>query len=119
MNANARNARRIVRDRSRQARAERAARRAVAADPIQSVRTHLVARGLDVRLADRFASAVSRKAGQGTAVGRITKKVPGKGRAVRTYDVKLFSAAQMDTVLAAYRPAKDRAAQRAFLALAA
>lgn len=117
MNATARTARQIVKARRAQATAEKRARRAIASDGTQSVRTHLVARGLDDKLAHRFAGAVSRKAGEAAAT--TTKTAKKKGRTVHTVPVKLFTVTQIDAVLAVYRPSKDRAAQRAFLALAA
>lgn len=117
MNATARTARQIVKTRRAQAAAEKRARRAVAANGTQPVRTHLVARGLDDKLADRFAGAVSRKAGAAAATTTKPKKM--KGRTVRAVSVKLFTVDQIDAVLAVYRPSKDRAAQRAFHALAA
>lgn len=117
MNATARTARRIVKARRDQAAAVKAARLAVAADDVQSVRTHLVARGLDDKLAARFAGAVSKKAGDPAGTRQAVKKL--KGRRTARFDVRLFTTAQMDAVLAVYRPGKDKAAQRAFLALAA
>ncbi|MFJ4960198.1 hypothetical protein [Streptomyces sp. NPDC088739] len=119
MNAAARTARQILRTRAASNRAQAKARRILTVAPIQGTRVHLLARGLDLDLAERFAGAVTRKAGTPAAMGKTTKKVSGRGRAVRTYDVKLFAAAQIDVALVTYRPAKDKRAQVAFLALAA
>jgi hypothetical protein len=119
MNAAARTARQTLRTRAASNRAQAKARRNLAAAPVQGTKVHLLARGLDLDLAERFAGAVTRKAGFPAGMGKTTKKVPGRGRAVRTYDVKLFTAAQIDAALATYAPRKDERAQRAFLALAA
>lgn len=116
MNAAATAARRTIRDRARAHRAAKAARRQVAAGAA-TMSAHLIARGLDAGLAHRFAGAVSRKAGAGLRTVKVAKKFKGRTRGL--VDAKLFTVAQVTAVLAVYRPAKDQAAQRAFLALAA
>lgn len=120
MNAAARTARQTIKTRATANRATAKARRTVAAAAAATMKTHLLARGLDLDLAKRFAGAVTRKAGEPTGTVTVAqKKGPRCGRAVRVVAVKLFTAGQVDRALSVYRPAKDVAAQRAFLALAA
>lgn len=100
--------------------ARRGARRAVATGEPQPMRTHLLARGLDPRLAKNYAGAVSRKVPVAADQGERPRKL--KGRVVALFPTYVYTVPQVDRALRAYtanggprRPA-DRVA---FLAVAA
>lgn len=116
MNRAARTARAILRERTRDQRATHQAARSLATGTPQPVSTHLIARGLDRHLTRRFAGAVSRAAGAADATS--TTRIKLVGRRTKTVAVKLFAADRITTVLATYRPAKDKAAAARFARLA-
>jgi lipase chaperone LimK len=115
MNAKARTARRIRRDRTRTQRAATRARRAIAAGQPQTARTQLVAVGLDDATAKRFASAFSKGV---TPTATTKAKVKLRGRVAKIVVVKLYDHDAFAARLAVYRP-KSPAAAAAFAALAA
>lgn len=117
MIARSRKARTTLRTRTSANRARRAARRQLFAGTPQPVSTHLIGRGLDPALAHRFAGAASRAAGVADAT--TTARIKLRGRVTKTVNVKLFSAARIDSVLTTYRPKSNPAAAAAFMALAA
>ena len=115
-----RTARAKLRDLRRANSARRGARRAVATGRPQPMRTHLLARGLDPKLAKNYAGAVSRKVT--VAADQVERPRKLKGRVVALFPTYVYTARQVDRALRAYtanggpkRPA-DRAA---FLAVAA
>jgi hypothetical protein len=107
MNAKARTARRITRDRATTHRATRKAVHAVATGTPQTARTHLIAAGIDTATAKRYAGAFSNRA-QPTAT--TTAPIKLKGRATKTVTVKLYDRAAFAARLAAYRPRDPQAA---------
>jgi hypothetical protein len=117
MNAKARQARRTIRQRATDTRAQNRATRAVATGRPQTARTHLLAAGLSDTDARRFAGAFSRSV-LPTATTETVVKL--KGRVTKTVPVKLYDRRTFVARLAVYRP-KDRAAAARFerLALAA
>ena len=119
MNASARNARRILRQRANDTRTTRRAHRNTATGRPQTARTHLIAAGIPTADAQRFAGAFSRSVTP-TATTETTIKL--KGRTTKRVPVKLYDTATFAARLATYRP-KDRAAaarfERAALHLAA
>lgn len=101
----------ITRNLREQRRAEKRMARAVVAP----VRVQLLAAGVDAATAKRFAPAFSRglvRAATGTTVIKL------KGRCTKRVDVKLYDRARFAARLAAYRPAKDKAAALVFAAAA-
>ena len=101
MRHSARQARTITRNRTRQVRAARRAVKAVATGAPQAARTHLVAGGLDDRVAKAYAGAFSRGV---TATAKETKVIKLRGRVTKTVDVKLYDKATFAARLATYRP---------------
>lgn len=109
MNATARHARATRRQLAADTRAARRAQRAVTAGPA-SAKHHLIAAGLPVATATRFAAAFSRGVhadATGTAVIKL------RGRRTKRVDVKLYAPETAVRRLAAYRP-KDKAAAAVF-----
>lgn len=110
----ARAARRTIAARTRTQRAQARARRRLNTSPVQSAKTHLLAAGLDLPTADRFAGAFSRGV-QPTATDTTTVKL--KGRRTKRVPLKLYAPAVFAARLAVYRP-KDKAAAAKFAAAA-
>jgi hypothetical protein len=114
MNANARKARATTRQMAHDTRAVRRAQRAVATG-VASAKSHLVAAGLDVDTAARFAGAFSRGM---TAQGKRAVSLKLRGRRAKRVEVKLYDLATFAARLATYRP-KDKEAAARFDAVAA
>lgn len=110
MNAKARTARQTLRQRSTTHRATRKAVRAVGTGTPQTARTHLIAAGIDITTAKRFAGAFSTRV-QPTAT--TTAPIKLKGRVTKTVAVKLYDLATFAARLAVYRP-KDKSAAAQF-----
>lgn len=114
MKASARTARRITRDRARDARTTARAHRALATGQPQTARTHLIATGITPTDARRFSGAFSRSVIPTTTT---TTKVKLRGRRTKTVPVKLYDTATFNARLAVYRP-KDHTAAQQFTAAA-
>lgn len=111
--------RQALRNRIREQRATRRARKAVATATPQTARTHLLAAGIDTTTAKRYAGAFSRGAAATTTADTTVKL---KGRTHKTVPVKLYDQAAFATRLASYRPKDPTAAhhfERAAHSLAA
>ncbi|MFJ5121916.1 hypothetical protein [Kitasatospora sp. NPDC088548] len=87
----------------------RRAPKAVATNPVRSLSTHLIARGMHPDTAHRFNGAATRKADKAG--------LPNSGELIRTINtpkgprperVRLYTPDQVDALLAVYRPAKGR-----------
>ncbi len=115
MNAKARAARRFIKASSAATRAARKAAKAVKTGAPQPAKTHLIAKGLDMATAKRFAGAFS-KGVVPTATGET--KVKLKGRRTKRVAVKLYDAVTFAGRLAIYRP-KDKTAAALFTRIAA
>lgn len=115
MTKNERNRRSAVRARMLEIRAARKAEKAVASNEPQSAKTHLIAAGLDLATANRFASAFSRGM-MADALAETSIKL--KGRATKRVPVKLYRAESFQARLSTYRP-KDKAAATQFERIAA
>ncbi len=107
--ATRRTLRATLRRRAVETRTTRRAARAVATGTPQTVRTRLVAAGLDDATAKRFAGAFSRGL---TADDTRQTTVKLKGRVRKAVQVKLYAAATFAARLAAYRPKDTTAAAR-------
>jgi hypothetical protein len=100
MNATARHARRQLRDLRATNRAQRRARRAVATGTAQTMRTHLLALGVDAKLAKVYAGTVSRNVG--VAADQITVTIKLKGRRTAQKPAYVYTGRQVARALAAY-----------------
>ena len=89
-----------LRDLRRANTARKTARRAVATGKPQPMRTHLLARGLDPRLAKNYAGAVSRKVP--VAADQVERPRKLKGRTVALFPTYVYTARQVDRALRAY-----------------
>lgn len=114
MNTNARTARATIRTMRRDNRAIRAAHKAVAAGPA-SAKHHMIAAGVPVATAERFAGAFSRGM---VATDKVTVAIKLRGRVVKRVEVKRYNADTAAARLATYRP-KDEAAAALFERVAA
>ncbi len=97
-------------------RARSRAIKALRANSEQPLKLHLLARGLDLATAQRFAGAMSRTIR--VAASQRTTAIKLHGRRVRIVPVWTYRAAQVDKALATYRP-KDRGAAARFERIAA
>lgn len=105
-----------LRTATRNLREQRAATKRMALAVVAPVRTQLLAVGVDVATARRFAPAFSRglvRAATGTTVIKL------RGRRTKRVDVKLYDRTRFAARLVAYRPAKDVDAARVFESAAA
>lgn len=114
MNANTRTARAHLRNMTRTAKATRRAEKAITA-PTASAKNHLIAVGLDIPTATRFAAAFSRGM---VAQTTVTATIKLTGRRTKRVAVKHYNTATFAARLAVYRP-KDTAAAARFEHLAA
>lgn len=93
--------RQALRQRTREQRATRRARKAVALGTPQAARTHLVAAGIDDATAKRFTPAFSRSIAPTATSEKVIKL---KGRSRKTVTVKLYDRVTFTARLMAYRP---------------
>jgi hypothetical protein len=121
MRETARRARAQVRQLVRADRARNRARRALLTGKPQSMRTHLVGRGLDATLAKNYAGTVSKNVPVAADQVETKRKLKKHSRRTGTFPMFVYTARQVDRALTAYlkkggpRRASDRAA---FAALA-
>lgn len=101
MNASSRRNRREIAARSAATRTTRRAVKAVATGAPQPAKTHMIAAGIDVATAKRFAGAFSARVTP-TLTGETTIKL--KGRRTKRVAVKLYDLATFTARLAVYRP---------------
>ncbi|MGA5822197.1 hypothetical protein ACPC54_30560 [Kitasatospora sp. NPDC094028] len=104
-----------LRRRLRHLRETRRAIKAVATNPVRSLSTHLIARGMHPDHAHRYNGAATRKANQhGLPSAGILTRTINTPKGPRPQDVTLYTPTQVDALLAIYRPAKNRDAINAF-----
>ncbi|MFJ3793520.1 hypothetical protein [Kitasatospora sp. NPDC090091] len=98
-----------VRKRLKDMRETRRSIKAVAANPVRSLSTHLIARGMHPDYAHRYNGAATRKAKQlDIPTAGVLTRTTQTPKGPRPEDVTLYTPDQVDAVLAVYRPAKSR-----------